>query len=546
MKALVLVALLVLAGLPIIAGVGGSLLSGLQSSAWATLLATPGIGRSVLLSLGTGLGATALSLLIAHLTVMFAATGRWSGRLRTLVLPLIALPHLAMGIGLALALSPSGLLLRLFSPWATGLRTPPDWQTIQDPVGLSLLLGLVVKESPFLVLALAGALYQVPFERLLNQARTLGYGRLKGWLVSAAPLLQRQIRLPVAAVLVYGIGNVEMAIPLGPQMPPTLGVVVWQWFVSGNIDQRGVAASGALLLLATATAALALWRFASPIGSAVTTLYATSGRRCRHDQGWRRAAAAAPTGIALLGALAIAAIALRALHAAWRFPAVLPPHANLSAFTLATPGLATAFVTTLAVAMLTAMITVILAIAVIETLWDDAVLRKRLAYLVAIPLLIPQLGFLFGWQVALVRLRLDGTLGAVVWSHVVLALPYAWGVLAGARNSLDPRLPLAARVLGASPMRAWMTITLPLLLRPLLLAAALAFSVSAAVYLPTQFAGAGRIATVATEAAAAAASGNLNIAAAYAAAQMTAPLLAMGAAIGIGSALFARRRGVPR
>ena len=91
-----------------------------------------------------------------------------------------------------------------------------------------------------------------------------------------------------------------------------------------------------------------------------------------------------------------------------------------------------------------------------------------------------------------------------------------------------------------------MTITAPLLLRSILLALALGFSVSVAVYLPTLFAGGGRVATLATEAAASISAGNVQSAAANGAAQTLLPLLAFAASLGAAHALFRNRRGVPR
>jgi putative thiamine transport system permease protein len=161
--------------------------------------------------------------------------------------------------------------------------------------------------------------------------------------------------------------------------------------------------------------------------------------------------------------------------------------------------------------------------------------RRRIGFALFVPLLLPQMAYLFGWQVLLVRLGLDGTQLAVAWSHAVLALPYVWAVLADARATLNPGYQATAYVLGAGPTRAWFTVTAPLLLRSILLAVALAFSVSVAVYLPTLFAGAGRVSTLATEAAAA-----------NAAAQALAPLAMFGGTALLAHALFRHRSGVPR
>jgi putative thiamine transport system permease protein len=160
--------------------------------------------------------------------------------------------------------------------------------------------------------------------------------------------------------------------------------------------------------------------------------------------------------------------------------------------------------------------------------------------------MLPQITFLFGLQVMLAWLRIDGTPAAVLWSHLVFALPYLWGVLAPARAAIEPRYLDVARTLGAGRARAWLTLTGPLMLRATLLALALGFSVSVALYLPTLFAGAGRVATVATEAASAAASGTLRPAAAHSMLLAVLPLGAFGLAYAAGTAAFRRRRGMPR
>jgi putative thiamine transport system permease protein len=154
--------------------------------------------------------------------------------------------------------------------------------------------------------------------------------------------------------------------------------------------------------------------------------------------------------------------------------------------------------------------------------------------------------FLFGLQMLLTRLHIDGTFIAVLWSHLIFALPYLWGVLAPARAAIDPRYQQVASTLGVPPWRVWLTVTGPLMARVILLALALAFAVSIALYLPTLFAGAGRINTAATEAAAAAGSGSLRLAAVYAILLAVAPLMAFGAAYVARAALFRNRRGVPQ
>jgi putative thiamine transport system permease protein len=83
-----------------------------------------------------------------------------------------------------------------------------------------------------------------------------------------------------------------------------------------------------------------------------------------------------------------------------------------------------------------------------------------------------------------------------------------------------------------------------LLLRPLLVAAAVGFAVSAGLYLPTLFAGAGRVATLTTEAVTLAAGADRRILGAYAALQALMPLAAYAAAVALPAWLHRDRRGM--
>ena len=163
---------------------------------------------------------------------------------------------------------------------------------------------------------------------------------------------------------------------------------------------------------------------------------------------------------------------------------------------------------------------------------------------VAAPLLVPQVAFLFGVQLVLVRFGLDGTLLAVAWAHFVFVLPYVMLSLADPFAALDPRFAASAAALGAGPARIFFTIKLPLLLRPILVAAAVGFGVSIAQYLPTLFAGAGRVATVTTEAVTLSSGGDRRVIGVFAVLQAALPLAGYGLAFLGPALLFRRRRGM--
>jgi putative thiamine transport system permease protein len=161
-----------------------------------------------------------------------------------------------------------------------------------------------------------------------------------------------------------------------------------------------------------------------------------------------------------------------------------------------------------------------------------------------VPLLVPQTAFLFGFQIVLVRARLDGTLAAVVLAHLVFVLPYVFLALSDPWRALDSRFARTALCLGVPPWRVLLRVKLPLLARPLFGAAAIGFAVSAGLYLPTLFAGAGRVETLTTVAVALASGGDRRILAATALAQAALPLAVFCLAVGVPAARERRRRGL--
>jgi thiamine transport system permease protein len=85
-------------------------------------------------------------------------------------------------------------------------------------------------------------------------------------------------------------------------------------------------------------------------------------------------------------------------------------------------------------------------------------------------------GFVIGFDTAPLDFR--GTLWIVPVVQSLVAAPFVVRIVAPALRAVDPRLREAAAVLGASPRRARREIDLPLALRPLGIAAGLAFAIA--------------------------------------------------------------------
>jgi putative thiamine transport system permease protein len=539
---------------PILAGLLGTLLPAfgylpalggehLTLEPWRRLVVAPGIDTAVRLTLSSGFLATALAL---ALTVLIFAAGQGTRvltRAKRGMTPLLAVPHLATAVGLAFLLAPSGWLLRLISPWPSGWLVPPDLPLVQDPYGLALTLGLVLKETPFLVLMTFAALGQVRADDQLRMARSLGYGPVQAWLKVVLPLVYPQIRLPLFAVLAYSLSVVDMAIVLGPTTPPTLAPMVFRWFNDPDLAMRFQAAAGATLQLGLVVLAIALWRAAEVVIAAWARPWLSSGGRGGTG---RAARLAAWSGLLVLFGLSfgsLLSLLVWSVAGPWRFPDAWPSELTLDLWsaqidTLRAPAWRTVV---LGLAATLAALCLVAGCLEHESRRQRAAGRGALT-LIYLPLLAPQIGFLFGVQVLLVWGGLDGTWPGLIWAHLLFVLPYVFLALADPYRSLDPRFARTALALGKPPWKVWLRIKLVMLLRPVLIAAAVGFAVSVAQFLPTLFAGGGRFSTLTTEALGLAAGGNRRIVGMFAFTLAALPLLGFALALGIPAWRFRGRR----
>lgn len=507
------------------------------------LFAMPGMGHSILLSLVCGLVTTLIALVVVVLFVAGSHGTKSFARIQHLLSPLLAVPHAAAAFGLAFLIAPSGMILRLLSPWATGSTRPPDLLILQDPWGLSMMAGLIAKEIPFLLLVTLAALPQAQVEPARRMAQSFGYGRISGFLFTTWPRIYAQIRLAMFAVLAYATSVVDVAVILGPSTPSTLAVRLAQLMSDPDIALRFVASAGALVQFAVTVMAIALWWLLERLAGAILRHWSRQGVRLTGDRALRMGAVALAT---TMGAILIAGLVILAVWSFagfWRFPENLPQSFTLTNWSRALPSLEGPLASTLMTGILVTLVAAALALACLEREWRVGHrMGKRALLFIYLPLIVPQVSFVFGLQIFFLQLGWDGTFAALALVHLIFVLPYVFLSLSDPWRAWDGRYGLVAQGLGASPSRIFWRVRFPMVLKPILTAAAVGFAVSIGQYLPTLLIGAGRWPSITTEAVALASGGNRRIIGVYAFVQMTLPFLAFALAAAIPAFVFRHRR----
>lgn len=502
---------------PVLPGLYWALSPAWGRAVWAALWAEPQWPQALQATLTSTLLGGALATLGAGLLAMLLYPSALWGRVQRHVALLLSVPHAAFAVGMFFLLAPSGWLARALAP-AMDWTSPPDWTSVQDPFGLSLALALAIKESWFLLWVLMAILGEQTVARQMLVARSLGYGRLQIWRAVLWPQLLPRLAWPMAAMLAYGLSVVDMAIILGPGTPPTLAVLIWHWLTDPDPHQQALGAAASVVLLGLLAAAGGLARLLWYGWCRQYPRRVPTGQRCpRNPPAWLK------LHLALLGVgyAVVATLVLWSLAGPWFFPALWPQELTLSGWRSANWH---AFWTTLWLASAASVLCVAATLVWLE--WGP----QRYNALLYLPLIVPALPLVAGQYAALLTLQLDGQALGVLWSHLLMVLPYTLLTLVGAYRAFDPRLMTSARVLGWSRLQACLRVKWPLLQRPMAAALAVGFAVSVAQYLPTLFAGGGRFATVTTEAVALSAGGNRRVLAVQALLQVMLPLAAFALA----------------
>ncbi|WP_179379902.1 ABC transporter permease [Jannaschia marina] len=548
LRPLPLLTTLVLAG-PVLVGLIGAVLPAFgylvpgADMPFSRALDWPGLTRALGVSVFSGvlstLGALGLATLILagwHGTRPFA----WLERALS---PLLAVPHAAAALGLAFVVAPSGWLMRAPAT-LLGWERPPDLLILGDPFGLSLAAGLVAKELPFLLLMMLAALGQVQAGSRLAVARSLGQGRVAGWLKTIFPGVYAQVRLPVLVVLVFGVTNVDVAVILGPTTPSTLSVQITRWMTDPDLSTRAVAAAGGLILFAATLAVLAAWIAGEHVLARLGRAWVWSGHGLPE-----RAARGTGLGLATVSAvmvlLGLAALAVWSVAARWTFPDLLPEGLTLRSWNRFGPEMLATAGDTMLLAVAATLVSLVLVIGCLEAeVRHGLTAGQRALWLLYLPLLIPQVTFLPGLQLLPLSLGIGPSLWLVLLGHVVFVLPYVFLSLSGPFHAWDPRFAQVATGLGASRNRVLWRLRLPMLIGPILTAVAVGMAVSVGQYLTTLLLGGGRVTTMVTEAVALASGGNRRAIGVWGLGQALAALLPFALALLLPAILYRNRRGM--
>ncbi|WP_038155636.1 ABC transporter permease [Aliivibrio fischeri] len=526
---LIIIAVCILPTLPGLLGVAVSALGYIPPlgmhhfslDGFALVFSWEGVWRSIGLTIYSAIASSYLACLITFAVLQATWGSKFWRKVELSLSPLLATPHVAFAIGFAFLFAPTGMGVRALHGLFGYNASPQDINDlaflIKDPHALGLIVMLALKEVPFLLLMSISILTQLKIDQIEKVSASLGYGKAQMWWKCVFPQWLAKLRFPMLAVIAYSLSVVDVALIIGPTNPPTFAVLVWQWFTEPDLNLLPRAAAGAVVLFAIASLLIAFAR--------LVEWTITKGIKCWQYSGRSGISLPGKSLFLLIISLTVLMVPLMIIWSfaqRWRFPDLLPSRYSERFWQLEWDSILSTINQSLSIAIITASIALVLAVLAheyrIKYKWQVP------GYIIAIPMLIPQLSILFGLQVVTLYLSSDSYFFWVCWAHVFFAFPFVYLALDGPWKSFDTGLTRVALSLGKSPFQAWWKVKMPILLPAIVFAWAVGISVSLAQYLPTLMLGAGRISTITTEAVALSSGFDRRVTAIYAIWQALLPL----------------------
>ena len=460
----------------------------------------PGISKSFKLSVFTGFFSTILALFFSQVILLNLFQTNIYNYIRLIIAPLLALPHITMAVGLIFLFSPSGLIFRLISPWLTGFDRPPNLFIIPDEYGIFLILGLLLKETPFFLLLSMSALEQLPARKVFNVGRTLQHSSFSTWFLLIFPLIYKKIRLVIFIVIAFAASVIDMSLLLAPSTPSTLAIRIFQIFQTSEVNSIFIASNLALIQFCIIIALILFWIFLEKIIKQNFFYIFLIKILIRKKSLFVDSLFIIAMVLFLLSMMGVASSFLWSISENWYFPNFFPSSFSLNNILIFLYQHQSTVLTSVCISILVSFLSIILILIWVELTETINFKILYFEWVLFIPLFIPQISFLIGLQSFLVTLNFQSFLLALIVVELLYVLPYCFIILAPALREIKKEFIKVGSSLGKNRFERLVFIKIPLVSSSLLTSFGIGMIVSLSLYAPVYFIGAGRINTLTVEA----------------------------------------------
>ena len=466
---------------------------------------------SLILSFWTGFFSALSSwLLIFLFGAVFYQTKIWQ-TFKKYISIFLAYPHLAFGVGLTLLFSPSSIfshLLGLTFDW----QKTPNWIGIPDPYGFSLYIGLILREVPFLIFLMIGILNRGSYKMYYVNSILFGYSRFKTWQNIIWPQISKKLYIPLIIVMIYGLSCIDLSLVLGPNLPPTFSILIFELMKDPNLDNKLLGSVGIILLLLLIIVSISLFFSLETIYNYLIKKTQINGKRSYKPIFEKIISYFMKffyVNLYVLFFLVIFVNLVWSFIKNWQYPSFFPQWTLKYWLSISWSNV---FIETFLLGLFSSLIALFLSCSIFELLKTTSKkIKNRIVSFFLIPFFVPDISLVFGIYILFISLNLNSSYFGILWSHLIFVFPYIYLTLQSAYGNFEERYWQTSLLLRKSKIETFFKIKLPILILPICFSLAIGFSVSVSQYLTTVFIGEGRFSTLTTEALIFASGGNRRV-----------------------------------
>ncbi|MBU3203073.1 ABC transporter permease [Clostridium algidicarnis] len=204
--------------------------------------------------------------------------------------------------------------------------------------------------------------------------------------------------------------------------------------------------------------------------------------------------------IILIGIMPIVLLFIVSFSSFWRWPDLWPVEFNIRPWKYVFTGYSATIIAiknSFIIAIIVDIINIIIAIPAADALARYEFKGKKLIkFILIVPIIIPPLTILMGIHKTFIGFGLTENTVGVILVHIMSTLPYMIMALEISYKNLGFKWEDAAKVMGASPFKRFLNVTLPFILPGVIAGSSLTLLISLNQYITTLFIGGGEILTL--------------------------------------------------
>ena len=459
----------------------------------------PGIKKSIYLTFIVGFVSTLISLILSQIILSKLYDTKFYKYIFKIIAPLIAFPHVIMAVGLSYLFSSSGIVFRLYHSYILDYNRPQNTNLFPDDFGIFLILGLILKETPFFLLMSINALSQFPGRDFANIGRTFHDIKINSWLFFIFPQVYVRLRVCIIIVIIYSASVIDMAFILAPSTPSTISIRIIDLFQTPDLNNLAIASCLSIFQFLLILFIIILW-FLIEYFCKQRYLYDHYLKIFPIlNKFFEKLLYLVSIKLLLISFLCIFLSFLWSISKTWHFPDLIPSEFTTENYLHFFQYFYNSLFNTIFIAMIVSLLSCGLILIWLEVTEQINFKSQIFEFIFFIPILIPELSFLLGINALFIQNNLSGNIWGLIWVESLYVIPYSYLILMPAYRGINKNFINNAKMFQKSNLNIFFYIKITLIIKAIFLALGIGFIISIALYAPVYFIGDNQISTLSIE-----------------------------------------------